>query len=158
MHHAVDTNVLVVANGRETHGGTICQLAAVELLVDVRAGEWLLLDLEGDVLAEYAAHCNFAGQPGLGDEFFRWAFQNQGYLTRIELTPDDDRVYAEFPDVDELGGFDRADRKFVAVALVHGDAVVVNAVDSDYSQFAEALERAGITVVELCPDLLVGAD
>ncbi len=31
-------------------------------------------------------------------------------------------------------------------------AALINAVDSDYSEFADALERNGVHVVEICPD------
>jgi hypothetical protein len=54
-----------------------------------------------------------------------------------------------------LGGFDRSDRKFVAVARAsaHGP-MIVNAVDTDWWIYRVALQRHGVRVEFLCPDLM----
>lgn len=63
--------------------------------------------------------------------------------------------FAEFPADANLAGFDRADRKFVAVALASGDSPpIVNATDSDWWLFREALQRHGVQVEFLCPELM----
>lgn len=73
----------------------------------------------------------------------------------MKLTPDTDRGYREFPDSPELRKFDWSDRKFVATALGCDPAgEIVNAVDSDYSQFTDALRAVGVPVREICPDCL----
>lgn len=158
MHYAVDTNVLVAANGRDTHADIDCRLKAVEWLELILADSSLLLDMGLEVLTEYYAYCNFAGQPGLGDEFFRWAFQSQGLLSSIELHPHETRRYVEFPDSAGLEEFDPPDRKFVALAFTHSDAAVVNCLDSDYDEAGAALSAAGVQVIELCPHQLHTAD
>ena len=152
----VDTNVLITANGRGHMVPATCSESCIDSLLDIRDRNSLVLDEHGKILEEYASHCNHSGQPGVGDEFFRWAFQSQ-YTScrRVVLTPDDDRGYREFPDAPELSKFDRSDRKFVATALSCDLAAeILNAVDSDYAQFADALKDAGVTVIELCPDCL----
>ncbi len=131
-----------------------CRRGAIAQLIAVQSEKSLLLDAGREVLAEYQALMNFRGAPGIGDEFFRWAFDNQATLTRIPLHPEDERGYEEFPDAQELRAFDRADRKFVALAATHGDAVVVNALDSDYSEARVGLAAAGVGVLELCPHQL----
>lgn len=78
----------------------------------------LALDADRAILDEYRNYCNYRGQPGVGDEFYRWAFDSQHASCHlVELTPDADRGYREFPDSPELRKFDWSDRKFVATAL-----------------------------------------
>lgn len=157
-HQAVDTNVLVAANGRDTHADLECQLASVEILVAIQSDKSLLLDRGGEVLAEYLKYSNFHGQPGVGDEFFRWAFQNQGVLVAIELHEHEERIWVEFPDLAELQDFDPPDRKFVALALSHPNSSVVNALDSDYVEAHTALVAAGVDVIEICSHQLKPAN
>ena len=110
------------------------------------------LDEGRQILAEYSKYCSGSGAPRLGDEFFRWVFQTQYSSCKlVKITPNSERGFEEFPDEESLEGFDRQDRKFVAVAVASRDeSVVVNAVDSDYRNFAGALAGAGVRVKELC--------
>jgi hypothetical protein len=119
----------------------------------------LALDDAGEIMAEYSRHSSYSGQPGAGDRFFRWAFQNQYQACRmVQLTAHEHRGYEEFPDIPELKRFDPSDRKFVATALAcTPPATIHNAVDSDWSQFAEQLASAGVKVTELCPNCLKAA-
>lgn len=74
----IDTNVLVVANGRTPQASLDCQEACVARLVTVRESETTLLDDLGLVLKEYIGQrLSFSGQPGVGDQFFKWLFENQ---------------------------------------------------------------------------------
>lgn len=157
----VDTNVLVVANGRNAQANAeptgACRLAAIDALTDIKARHTLLLDAGGGILDEYRRHCNYSGQPGVGDQFFRWAHQNAPMLGDVSLTPHSDRRYDEFPSDQALVSFDYDDRVFVAVAIAGPKPNrILNAVDSDYSRHLAALSNSGITVAELCPGLLVG--
>jgi hypothetical protein len=114
----VDTNVLVVANGRDGDYSVRCQLAAIETLSALKARGRVGLDELGEIIDEYRRYCRGSGEPGVGDEFFRWVFEHQyTHCERVHLTPDEDRTYAEFPDDPDLTNFDRNDRKFVAVAM-----------------------------------------
>jgi len=152
----VDSNVLIAANGKSEQANDACVEKCIDVLLEVRTATSLALDDGDEILAEYARYCSHSGQPGVGDEFFRWAFDNQ-YTSchRIHLTIDEDRVYQEFPDTPDLERFDRSDRKFVATALgCVPTATIYNAVDSDWSQSAPALAAAGVPVIELCPDCL----
>lgn len=150
MLSAVDENVLVVANGRQTHASLACQLACVEFLLRCKNDRSLLLDAAGVVLALYASKCNFSGQPGTGDEFFLWAFNNAHGLAVLELVRDSSGTYLDVPDV--LMEFDWDDHIWIAlVRKSSGDAQVVNAVDSDYIESSMELEAALVGVLELCP-------
>lgn len=159
IHSVVDTNVLVVANGSENASAT-CRLTAVGRLNDVTQSRSLILDSGYEIFDEYRKHCNYSGQPGLGDEFFRWAHENQGWLRRFDITHHAVRYFEEFPDDPALQTFDPADRKFVAVSVAATSASspvpneIVNAVDSDYSHHQQALRCADVAVAELCPSEL----
>jgi hypothetical protein len=151
----VDTNVLAVANGEHASASLTCQLAAVNALQSTQLERALVLDLGGEILGEYRKHGAYSGQPGVGDEFFRWAVENQGTLIRVELTEDPVRRFDQFPADPDLANFDWDDRVFVATAAAApGVCEIVNALDSDYSHATDALERNGVLVCELCPDEL----
>lgn len=150
----VDTNVLVVGNGKNPDADLECQLACIDALVAVRDDAALVLDEGGEILTEYAANCDARGRPGVGDEFFRWALDHRyTACTLVSLTPHDERVYVEFPDVAALRTFDRSDRKFVATALACVPvASILNAADSDWAAAASELSKL-LKVDELCPIL-----
>jgi len=158
----VDTNVPVVANGRSEQASAQCVLACVSALEEVREQALLLLDDGTRVLREYMDNLSMAGQPGAGDFFMKWVFTNQAVpdrCARIRITPrgEDPEDFAEFPRDPDLAGFDRSDRKFVAIALASPDpAVVLNAVDSDWWLFGAALSRNGVAVRNLCPERISG--
>ena len=148
----VDTNVLVVANGRDTQASVECQRAAVRVVIRVQESNALILDANREILDEYGRNCSHSGQPGVGDEFFRWAFDNQAGLCSVALSKNPERGFDEFPDDPALKGFDRDDRVFVAVSVASSiPSRIVNAVDSDYSHYRDSLRNAGVDVEELCP-------
>lgn len=158
--YVVDTNVCVVANGATPHVSAACRLACVESLQYIVDNGRVLIDEFGFVLQEYFVNLHHYGQPGVGDRFFKWLWDNQGFpekcqrvLIRPAAAP---QGFEEFPNDPDLGGFDQADRKFVAIALASGlNPPILNAADSDWWIFSLALERNGIQVRNLCPDLIV---
>ena len=147
----VDTNVGVVANGRETHASPDCVIACVDALVQITTGRVrLVLDDGWEVLNEYLRHMSSSGQPGPGDAFVKWALNNQANPARCERLPLDLGV---FPNEPGLAAFHSDDRKFVALALSSDShPPIANAVDSDWWHFREALGRAGVEVKFLCQD------
>lgn len=147
----VDTNVAVVANGRDTDADEQCQLACVEKLESVVAAEVVAIDDGGAILKEYMDRLNLSGRPGVGDAYLRHVFNYQGQnhrVRRVAVTPreDDGRGYEELPE----NTFDRSDRKFLAVAVVSG-AVVPNATDSDWCEHEALMKTLGVEVNQLCP-------
>jgi hypothetical protein len=158
MYSIVDTNVLIVANGRDCpQASPECVLACVRRLRDIEQHGTLVLDDGWHIIGEYKHKVSQTGQPGLGDAFLKWVLTNQSNPQRIEkvsITPIEDEGFAEFPNTPGLEKFDRSDRKFVAVALTHPQKPpICDAVDSDWRNFHEALVQAGVTVEFLCPDL-----
>jgi hypothetical protein len=159
MHSIVDTNVLIVANGRDCpQASPECILACVRRLRDIEQCGILVLDDGWHIIGEYKRKVSPTGQPGLGDAFLKWVLTNQSNPKRIEkisITPVEDNGFAEFPSTPGLEKFDRSDRKFVAVALTHPQKPpICNAVDADWKEFHAALIEAGIGVEFLCPSLL----
>jgi hypothetical protein len=83
------------------------------------------------------------------------AFENAALHEAVQLTSDDERRFDEFPADLALATFDWDDRVFVAATLKSTAAAQIeNAVDSDYSHHAEALQAHGVLVRELCPEVL----
>lgn len=155
MTFVVDTNVLVAANGREAdHATPECILRCERRLVAIRTGERIALDTNYEILNEYFHKQNRSGQPGPGDAFAKWAFDNQWIAERcdlIEITPLGDGSYLEFPTDPRLSQFDLDDRKFVAVSIIHPERPpILNAVDSDWDDFLGPLAESGVTVHAVC--------
>lgn len=154
----IDTNVLHVANNNSEQAGPACVLNVIARLEKVRDSNRVALDDSGFILQEYLdQRFHFSGQPGFGDAFFKWLFENQAnesVCESVTVTPLDShgRDFDEFPDDPDLNDFDPSDRKFVAVALASPNAPpVLNAVDSDWWDFREALESNGVEIKFLCP-------
>ena len=154
--YVVDTNVLVVANQASPQAGPQSVNACVNKLRTVQEGI-VVLDDDWRILGEYGNKLN-PGQPGVGDLFLKWVLINQVDPDRCEqvrltLRSNDQDDFDEFPDDEALKGFDRSDRKFVAVALASkNEPDVLNAVDSDWSNYREELERHQVRIRFLCPE------
>ena len=154
----VDTNVAVVANERESpQAGPECVIACIDQLAAIRDNAMIVLDDAGLILEEYGRRLNRSGQPGAGDMFLKWVWTVQAdrwRCERVRITPmaHDPGDFDEFPRDTDLAGFDRSDRKFVAVALASlNDPTIVNAVDSDWKNFHAALAKYGVKIKFLCP-------
>ena len=153
----VDTNVPVVANGRTNQADPDCVIACIQALTEIREHGVIILDDALLILKEYMRNLSMSGQPGPGDFFMRWVWTIQAHpnhCQQVTITPrtDDLTNFIEFPNDPGLAGFDRSDRKFVAVALASGSTPdVLNAVDSDWADYFAALTRNGIRLKFLCP-------
>lgn len=152
----MDTNVPIVANGRPdpSNGGRspspCCRLAAIDFLEETLRTRRVLLDLAGEIQAEYRRYLNPRGQPGVGDRFYleilRSAYRR---VERVDLPRDPSGAYRDFPSDFALDSFDRSDRKFVALAR-RERAPVANAIDSDWLHHREALQAHGVNVTFVC--------
>ena len=155
----VDTNVAVVANGRTAQASPSCIVACIERLSHVKDRNLVLLDAESLIFDEYRRHLSPSGQPGTGDMFFKWLWNNQAqqqHCRKIEITPNDERGFDEFPDDPMLTEFDDDDRKFVAVALASGmRPPILNASDTDWYEYRQDLKRHDLRIIFVCPELMV---
>ena len=156
----MDTNVAVVANGQSEQADLKCEDVCIQILEDITEQGHILVDSDGAIFEEYSRQFNFSGQPGPGDQFFRWLWwnlENTERCRKVSVTPHAGRGFDEFPDDPELASFDRSDRKFVAVALASGTRPdVLNASDTDWWDHRHALKRNGVKVVFLCEELMEG--
>lgn len=159
MSVVIDTNVLAVANSAAPQAGPHCVRACVGRLDEARSAV-VWLDEGGHVLAEYFKQNQKAKPYGVGTLFLRHLLDNQANpqrCRRVPITPHPERKYEEFPDDQRLYPFDRADRKFVAVALASGEhPPIINASDSDWWPVRHVLEEHGVLVEFLCPELMHG--
>ncbi len=150
----VDTGVLIIANGREAGIDPDCVRACLDALEAIQKGGNLVLDDRMLIFREYQGYGSFSGQPGVGDAFFEWTFNNlynTAVVEQVQLTDQAERVFAEFPDHPDLAKFDRADRKFVATALKSANVpTLLIAVDSDWWDNRQALADNGVNIQFLC--------
>jgi hypothetical protein len=152
----VETNIPIVANGRPdpSNGGRLpsaaCRLAAIDFLEVTLATRRVLLDLAGEIQAEYRRYLSPMGQPGGGDLFYlRMLMSAPERVERLDLPRNSSGAYEHFPDDPVLGGFDPSDRKFAAMAR-RAKAPVANATDTDWLYHNAALAANGIVVQFVC--------
>lgn len=153
----VDTNVALLANGKGS-AGPECVVACAQALVEVKSGGPVVIDAGWRIIREYRNKLSPTGQPGPGDAFLKWLLSNlvnPNCCRQVEITPKatDPQDFEEFPDDPALRGFDRSDRKFVAVAVADsGEPPILQGFDSKWWGFKEALAECGVEVVFLCPE------
>lgn len=151
----VDTNVAVVANERDGEFPD-CVAACVVRLTEILAAGKIALDQDWLIIKEYMRNLRSSGQPGVGDAFLKWVLTNHANPARcckVAITssgrgPND---FQEFPSDHRLSTFDRADCKFVAVALAHAECPpILQALDSEWWEHKDALKDNGVRVTFLC--------
>ena len=153
----VDTNVPLVANN-QADVSVDCVLECVRCLKEIMENSGIVLDNQWRILREYMHQLSSTGEPGVGDAFLKWVLTNQANPERcalVEITPkpDDELDFVEFPNHPGLQNFDRSDRKFVAVSAVHPlHPPIVQAADSKWWGWKNALAECGIEVTFLCSD------
>lgn len=156
----VDTNVPKTANlaidpVAIPHELVLCVKACIEVVQNVVKKGGLVLDSSNEIFDEYRQQLSMQGQPGVGDSFMKWVHDHQYTLPdieRVEITKNGES-YDQFPAHAGLTQFDNSDRKFIAVANAHPDKPpVLQATDSKWWGWKDALSEVGITVYFLCPD------
>ncbi|MYB19397.1 MAG: hypothetical protein F4Y16_10470 [Holophagales bacterium] len=146
----VDTNVAVVAEGGSDYVSARCTEACEEALKALVEGGVIVVDEGGKIVEEYEKQLGHA-PGGVGARFFKYVWNEQWRgekVRQVAITEaDDERGFEELPP-NEL---DPSDRKFLAVAVV-GQARILNAVDSDWSEQRCLTDDLSIDVVQLCPE------
>jgi hypothetical protein len=147
MHRVIDTNVLIVANNRESkQASPECVISCVQWLQSFEKSGILVIDSNWLIIKEYRKKVNPSGQPGVGDAFLKWVLLNRNNLNRCEqvtITQISEYEFLEFPQSESL-------KKFHSKK-----PPIVNAVDSDWAIDQEALSEHGINVEFLCGSLKV---
>ena len=154
----VDTNVAWVASRQSEQASEDCVTTCIERLEQINNDEVkLALDWERRIIDEYQ-RLERLDRFSMGFQFYRWVERNWANSERcdlVEIKPVDDSniEFEKFPDDSELEDFDDDDRKFVAVAHAHGgNPPILQAVDSKWRDFLDALQRNGVTVEYICED------
>lgn len=155
----IDTNVAVVANGKSEQASEDCEQTCVNRLLEITDGEVkLALDDQRRIIEEYRGNLSPTGQPGIGDAFLKWVEMNWTDPQKcdlISITPigDLENEFHGFPTDSALEDFDPDDRKFVAVAHKHPEKPpILQAVDSKWFDFRDALRRHEVTVEFICEE------
>ena len=176
----IDTNVIVVANtniredengklvafGMADHATPDCIITCQNRLTQIRGGATkVVLDDKERIIGEYRRYVRDPRlsprqQNRAGDLFWAWLMQNQWHpekRTRVHITPlrGNGTEFEEFPDDAALSDFDKDDRKFIAVAIAYTrdtqqTAPILQAVDTKWEGFIEALQRHGVEVEQIC--------
>jgi hypothetical protein len=156
MATVIDTNVLLVANEQHQDVLPECIIECVRRLISIQAHGVVVIDDAYRILGEYHNKTQLSPPKGAGDVFLKWLLRNAGDTSKVhqvtinETAPDE---FAEFPDPALSARFDAPDRKFVAVANVHGDRPPVwQAADCKWLHWWQELHAHGVVVEFLCPD------
>ena len=165
----IDTNVLVVANGRSAAPQAsakcviLCRARLAEIL---RGSEKILLDDKKRIIREYRRNLNEKGR-GHGDRFWlelkRRFYNPKSYpdtVVTVEITSlaGNGTEFEEFPNDDAaLKDFHKKDKKFVAVVVAYQrdsgeEAPILKADDKGWENFKTALASHGVHVHSICED------
>lgn len=153
----VDTNVIVVSDGRSADVDPACAADCAQVLGTIVTRGHLFVDGAGAIVDEYRRNVAIDGEPGVGRAFLKWVLThewNPTRVTRVPITPIDDEAsgYVELPQPPAGVRYDPADRKFLAVAAAHPEhPPIVEATDSKWWDWREALRDAGVRVYFVCP-------
>lgn len=158
----VDTNVPKTANlaiqpdpNSDMPGE--CVLSCIKAVEHVIQKRGLIIDSGDEIFDEYRGQLNMRGQPGVGDHFMKWVHDYRWRLPdsqRVVISKNHDS-YNEFPEHEGLVNFDISDRKFVAAANAHPETPpILQAADSKWWGWKDALEEVGITAYFLCTEYI----
>lgn len=161
----VDTNVPKTANlainfascpGFHSDVPLSCMDVCIEAIRYITQNKAKLVMDDGfELFDEYRRQLSLKGQPGIGDAFVKWIHDHQwkpSHVERVCITKNGE-TYDQFPEHEGLYDFDHADRKFVAVANAHAEKPpILQATDSKWWGWKDALEEVGIQVNFLCPE------
>jgi hypothetical protein len=149
----VDTNVILVANGKHPEASEECVLACVDRLEKIQKSGTLVIDAGYEILTEYQRKTFPHRAKGVGDVFVKWALQNTKQVQQVPLSKCEAQEghYAQFPCRDLQSHFDPADRKFVAVSHAHCDKPpILQATDCKWLDWWHALEKFDVKIDFLC--------
>ncbi len=150
----IDTNVLLVANGKHEGASPACQDECIQRLLAQQQAGVTVIDDGHHILSEYLKKTSPNQPKGVGDAFLKWLLQNQSNTKRVHrvaITAIAENTFSEFPDAALQDRFDEQDRKFAAVAHAHPDRPPVwQAADCKWLDWWPQLQAKGVTVEFLC--------
>lgn len=155
MRRVVDTNVPVTANGTNDAASSRCAAACARVLQRIMREGHLFVDAGGAIVEEYRHNLSAFRDPRAGNAFMKWVLTNEwnpARVTRVAVTPaGDDQGFQELPIPPDGVHYDRSDRVFLAVAAAHPEhPKIVQALDSKWWGWQDALKTAGVTIHFVC--------
>jgi hypothetical protein len=151
----IDTNVLRVAARQHKDVSDDCVETCVKQLLLIQKDGVVFIDDDYRILGEYLRNPPLLKSNTVGGKFLKWLIQNQATnqrVVQVAITDIGANSFAEFPDADLQPKFDAPDRKFVAVANAHPHKpVILQAADSKWLDWWQALQKKGVEVDFLCP-------
>ena len=154
----VDTNVATTANDANPGAPQACVVNSAKALQHVMRHGHVFVDQAGEIVLEYRRNLGAGGQPGPGDAFLKWLLThewNSARCTRVAITAKADNAddYEELPTPADGTVYDMSDRKFLAVSAAHaGHPPILQAFDSKWWGWREALEAIGVLIHFVCPE------
>lgn len=151
MEYIVDTNVLLVANGQSSMS-LPCMENCVKFIQSFWGQHILVIDDQYLVLGEYLNKLR-TKRGGIGDKFLKIALTKQRRVKQVTITRsgNTDHDFIEYPDALSSIAIDLSDRKFFALSNANNtETPIVQASDSKWIGWAEALHAAGFPVYFLC--------
>lgn len=154
----VDTNVPVTANGAHAGASADCVAACGRALQQVMDGGHLFVDSAGAIIVEYRNNLAAFRDMRPGNAFLKWFLTNEwnpARVTRVVVTPKDGhpQEFVELPAPPEGVWYDPSDRVFLAVSAAHPEhPPVLQALDSKWWGWREALQAAGVPIHFVCPE------
>lgn len=118
----------------------------------------MFIDAAGEIIAEYRNNLAAFKDPRAGNAFFKWLLTNEWNpqkVTHVVITvkADDNSKFNELPDPPDGVRYDPSDRKFLAVSAAHPEhPPVLQALDSKWWGWKDALEKTGVVIHFVCPD------
>lgn len=155
MKAVIDTNVLLVAEGKHNNVTDDCLENCVKALKLIKDKGVVVIDDEFRILCEYQNKLDNTSKKMPGSAFLKWLLQNKKNKRKVHvvsITELEQDIFNEFPDMTLQYRFDPPDRKFVAVAAAHPHMPPVwQAVDCKWLNWWEELLCYGVEVKFCCP-------
>lgn len=152
----VDTNVLLVAEGKHGDVSEECVLACAGRLQRIMRDDTVIVDDGYRIIGEYLHKLDTKRSTGVGAKFLKWLLQHQTnthHVQQVIISEYAKNCFHEFPVARLEPEFDPPDRVFPAVANAHpSKPPILQAADCKWLRWWSDLQAAGVSVQFLCPD------
>ena len=159
----IDTNVILTAKGMSEQAWDECVTACQERLDQIIEGpERVVIDDDWIILREYINYLeddDSTADTRNGGYFLEWFirnYENPEECVQVSITPSEDGTgFEELPEA--FSGFDSDDKKFIAVAVVYGQAyqqkaTLLQSVDSQWYGSRNLFIENGLIVEFICEE------
>jgi len=150
----LDTNLPLIAKGVSNFSAE-CIEACKGWLDEIFDNQHLIvIDDEYHLLDEYRNSMDSSGPQDYGNRFLKWIYTNQGnpaLVKQVHIHSIGGHDFSEFPESLRQIGFDRSDRKFVALAIANNcQAPIIQAGDSKWIGWQGSLAEHGVNLILPC--------